>query len=65
MGVVCLPQIELVEEGPPRRLRVTYRSSDGGEESSEEFNTVLFGIGRDPDVQGLHLEKAGVKTDGK
>ena len=44
---------------------MTYRSSDGGEESSEEFNTVLFGIGRDPDVQGLHLEKAGVKTDGK
>ena len=54
-----------MSEGPPRQLRVTYRSSEGGEEESEVFNTVLFGVGRDPDVSGLGLEKAGVKTDSK
>ena len=44
---------------------MTYRSSDGGEEQSEIFNTVLFGVGRDPDISGLGLDKAGVKTDSK
>ena len=58
--------MELVSEGPPRQLRVTYRSTDeGGEEESEIFNTVLFGIGRDPDVSSLGLDKAGVKTNAK
>ena len=58
-------QVELIEEGPPRQLRVTYRSTETGEEKEEVFNTVLFGIGRDPDVASLGLEKAGVKTDAK
>ena len=57
--------MELIEEGPPRQLRVTYRSSEGGEEMSEVFNTVLFGVGRDPDVASLGLDKAGVRTDSK
>ena len=54
-----------MSEGPPRQLKVTYRPSEGGEEKSEVYNTVLFGVGRDPDVGGLALEKAGVKTDAK
>jgi thioredoxin reductase (NADPH) len=59
-------KIELIEEGPPRQLRVTYRGTDeGAEEVSEVFNTVLFGVGRDPDMRSLGLEKAGVKTDAK
>jgi thioredoxin/glutathione reductase (selenoprotein) len=58
-------KVELVSEGPPREVRVTYRPTKGGEETSEVFNTVLFGVGRDPDVGGLGLEKAGVKTDAK
>ena len=57
--------MELVSEGPPREVRVTYRPTEGGEETSEVFNTVLFGVGRDPDMGGLGLEKAGVKTDAK
>ena len=41
MGVVSFPaQIELVEEGPPRRLRVEFKSTETGEVKSEEFNTV-------------------------
>ena len=66
MGVASvLVQIELVEEGPPRQLRVTYRSTETGEEHSDVFNTVLFGVGRDPDIGQLGLDKAGVKTDDK
>lgn len=57
--------MELVSEGPPRQLRVTYHATGGGEEQTEVFNTVLFGVGRDPDVTGLELDKAGVKTDAK
>ena len=65
VGVVLFSpsQIELIEEGPPRRLRVSYREREGEEEREEEFNTVLFGVGRDPDVKELRLEKAGVRTD--
>ncbi len=33
-------QVELVEEGPPRRLRVEFKSTETGEVKSEEFNTV-------------------------
>ena len=33
-------KVELIEEGPPRRLRVEYKSTETGEISSEEFNTV-------------------------
>ena len=58
--------MELVSEGPPRQLRVFYRSTEeGGEELSDVYNTVLFGVGRDPDVARLQLDKAGVKTDAK
>ena len=32
--------MELVEEGPPRRLKVEYKSTETGEVGSEEFNTV-------------------------
>ena len=44
---------------------MTYHATGGGEEQTEVFNTVLFGVGRDPDVTGLGLDKAGVKTDAK
>ena len=33
-------KIELIEEGPPRKLRVTYQSASNGEEKTEEYNTV-------------------------
>ena len=36
-------KIELIEEGPPRKLRVTYQSSSGGEEKTEEYNSVSVG----------------------
>ena len=36
----CVLQVELVSDGPPRRLRVEYQHTETGEVSSEEFNTV-------------------------
>lgn len=33
-------QVELIEEGPPRRLKVTYENTETNETLSEEFNTV-------------------------
>lgn len=58
-------KIELLEEGPPRRLRVDYQHTESGETGSEEFNTVLFAVGRDPDTSSLSLSKAGVKYNEK
>ena len=44
MGVACkfraTVQVELVSEGPPRVLRVHYKSTETGEVKTEEFNTV-------------------------
>ena len=58
-------QVELVEEGPPRKLRVEYKNLTTNEISSEEFNTVLVAVGRDPCTSGLGLDKAGVIIDEK
>ena len=33
-------QVELIEEGPPRKLKVEFRSTETGETATEEFNTV-------------------------
>eukprot|EP00731_Ephydatia_muelleri_P002661 Em0001g2661a len=58
-------KIELVEDGTPRRLKVEFEFVETKETSSQEFNTVLFAIGRDPDTKGLGLENAGVVYDTK
>ena len=60
-----LTQVELVEEGPPRKLRVEYKDTANNEVASEEFNTVLIAVGRDPCTSGIGLDKAGVIVDEK
>lgn len=57
-------KVELVSgaDESPRRLRVEYKNTQTGELSSEEFNTVMFAVGRDPDTKALGLENAGVKV---
>lgn len=55
-------KIELISE-TPKRIKVYYKNSETGTEGTEEFNTVLFAIGRDPDTKGLGLDKAGVITN--
>jgi thioredoxin reductase (NADPH) len=37
----------------------------GSPAKTDEFDTVLFAIGRYPDLEGLHLDKAGVAVDAK
>ncbi|XP_065910410.1 thioredoxin reductase 1, cytoplasmic-like [Dysidea avara] len=58
-------KVELVEEGPPRKLRVEYKNTSTNEVGSEEFNTVLIAVGRDPCTSGIGLDKAGVIVDEK
>lgn len=63
MNLCFFVQVELVEEGPPRKLRVEYKSLATNEVNSEEFNTVLIAVGRDPCTSGIGLDKAGVTVD--
>jgi len=46
-------------EGP---IKVTYKSTDG-EEKTEEYDTVLFAMGRYAVTEGLNLEAAGLKAE--
>lgn len=58
----CVPeQIEKLQDG---KLKVSGKYQDGTEYSNE-FNTVVFAIGRVADTDGLNLGAAGVKTDPK
>lgn len=58
-------QVELVEDGQPRKLKVHYKYLDSGKEEVIECNTVLFAIGRDPCTREIGLEKVGVKLNPK
>uniref|UniRef100_G3MPC2 thioredoxin-disulfide reductase (NADPH) n=1 Tax=Amblyomma maculatum TaxID=34609 RepID=G3MPC2_AMBMU len=60
----CVPtKLELVEEGSPGRVRVT--ADANGAEIVEEFNTVLFAVGREPCTHSLGLAEAGVNVNPK
>lgn len=60
----CVPtKLELVEQGSPGRVRV-YANADGAE-IVEEFNTVLFAVGREPCTHSLGLAEAGVRVNPK
>ena len=37
-------KVELIEKGPPSKLRVEYKNVEGGKNSSEEYNTVSLFI---------------------
>jgi len=61
----CVPtSIEKLEEGAPGKLRVSGKYNDGTL-FSDEFNTVIFAIGRDACTEGLGLEEIGVKLNPK
>jgi len=63
--LIYLVKVELVEDGPPRKLRVEFKNTSTNEVGSEEFNTVLIAVGRDPCTSGIGLDKAGVIVDEK
>lgn len=56
----CLP--ESIEENTSGKLQVLY-SSKTAQRFSEDFDTVVFAIGRQSLTQELQLERAGVQTD--
>jgi len=59
----CVPsKIEQIETGSPGKLRVVGQYKDGTEYSNE-FNTVLFAVGRTADTDMLNLDSVGVKTN--
>lgn len=57
-------KVELIEQGTPNRLKVT-SVNDAGETTEEEYNTVLFAIGRDACTSTIGIEKAGVMLNPK
>ena len=57
---ICEVKIERVErEGDVRRFYVVH----GGENKTLEFDQVLVGVGRAPNVEGIGLENVGVEYD--
>lgn len=56
-------KIVRLEDGQPGRVCVTYENLQTKEQHNEEFNTVLFAIGRDPCTYGIGLDAAGVVLD--
>jgi len=61
----CVPtKIERVEEGQPGKLKVTAKYNDGTE-FVDEFNTVIFAIGRDACTANIGLDKIGVALNPK
>ncbi|XP_064422400.1 thioredoxin reductase 3 [Latimeria chalumnae] len=58
-------KIEQLEAGTPGRLKVTAKSTEGGEIVDGEYNTVLIAIGRDACTGKIGLDKVGVKINEK
>merc|ERR1719348_1939899 len=61
----CVPtKIEKVEDGQPGKLKV-YGKYNDGTEFVDEFNTVIFAIGRDACTGKIGLDKVGVELNAK
>ncbi|XP_015265602.1 PREDICTED: thioredoxin reductase 2, mitochondrial isoform X2 [Gekko japonicus] len=57
----CSPtKVEKMEDG---RVRVVWKHSDSGKEGTDEFDTLMWAVGRQPDTKTLNLETAGVKIN--
>jgi thioredoxin reductase (NADPH) len=49
------------EKGTEKKVKVTYNLN--GTQASDEYDTVLLAIGRNPETSGIGLDKAGVKLN--
>lgn len=59
----CVPvSVEQIQPGTPGKLLVKAKMGDG-KIVQEEYNTVIFAIGRKPCTDKIGLEKVGVKVD--
>jgi len=61
----CVPSsIEKIEDGAPGKVKVSAKYRDGTE-FVDEFNTVIFAIGRDACTGNIGLDKVGVNLNPK
>eukprot|EP00092_Neocalanus_flemingeri_P022847 GFUD01024773.1.p1 GENE.GFUD01024773.1~~GFUD01024773.1.p1 ORF type:complete len:685 (-),score=192.22 GFUD01024773.1:237-2291(-) len=61
----CVPtSIERIEEGSPGKVKVYAKYKDGTE-FVDEFNTVIYAIGRDACTANIGLDKVGVQLNPK
>lgn len=61
----CVPTaIEEIEPGTPGKLKVSAKYTDGTD-FSDEFNSVVFAIGRDACTSNIGLDKIGVQLNPK
>merc|ERR1719309_1904616 len=61
----CVPTgLEEVEAGTPGKIKVTAKYNDGTD-FTDEFNTVIFAIGRNACTSNIGLDKLGVKLNPK
>ncbi|KAI0989440.1 hypothetical protein GJ496_009548 [Pomphorhynchus laevis] len=59
----CVPEkVECITPGKPGELRVHFKYLETNEIKSDQFNTVIFAIGRQPCLKDLHLERSGVQV---
>ncbi|XP_041457959.1 thioredoxin reductase 1, cytoplasmic-like [Lytechinus variegatus] len=58
-------KIEMVKDGQPPTLRIHYKKTESGDESTIECNTILMAIGRDACTTDIGLDKVGVITNTK
>ncbi|XP_030439386.1 thioredoxin reductase 2, mitochondrial isoform X1 [Gopherus evgoodei] len=55
----CTPsKVEKLKSG---KLQVTWKHADSGKEEMDDFDTVMWAVGRAPDTKTLNLETIGVK----
>merc|ERR1712106_13447 len=52
--------VEQIEEGTPAKLKVTAKTT-AGEEISDEYNTVIMAVGRDPCTKEIGLDTVGLE----
>lgn len=64
MGVKILLKTS-VKGGKLGKKGVDVTFNDGGKDFTQNFDTVLMTIGRTPNSDGIGLERAGIKLDGK
>ncbi|XP_027193741.2 thioredoxin reductase 1, cytoplasmic-like [Dermatophagoides pteronyssinus] len=60
-----IDELKPSENNEPPLLRATYRNLDTDEEMMDEFNTILFAIGRKPCTDKIGLDIVGVEMDTK
>ncbi|OXB54793.1 hypothetical protein ASZ78_008062, partial [Callipepla squamata] len=57
----CVPtKVEKLESS---KLQVTWKNTTLGTEETDSFDTVMWAVGRVPEIEALNLEAVGVKTN--